>query len=41
MTSTGAIFLGMAAPTLLGTVLQKSWFGTIYNYLTVKSTGTQ
>ncbi len=25
------IFLGMAAPTLLGTVLQKSWFGTIYN----------
>ncbi len=28
-----AIFLGMAAPTLLGTVLQKSWFGTIYNAL--------
>lgn len=28
-----AIFLGMAAPTLLGTVLQKSWFGTIYDYL--------
>lgn len=28
-----AIFLGMAAPTLLGTVLQKSWFGTIYNIL--------
>ena len=28
-----AIFLGMAAPTLLGTVLQKSWFGTVYNVL--------
>lgn len=28
-----AIFLGMAAPTLLGTVLQKSWFGAIYNAL--------
>lgn len=27
-----AIFLGMAAPTLLGTVLQKSWFGTLYNF---------
>lgn len=27
-----AIFLGMAAPTLLGTILQKSWIGTIYNY---------
>jgi ABC-2 type transport system permease protein len=26
-----AIFIGMAAPTLLGTVLQNSWFGTIYN----------
>lgn len=28
-----AIFIAMAAPTLLGTVLQKSWFGTIYNAL--------
>jgi ABC-2 type transport system permease protein len=26
-----AIFIGMAAPTLLGTALQKSWFGAIYN----------
>ena len=26
-----AIFIGMAAPTLLGTALQKSWFGSIYN----------
>lgn len=26
-----AIFIMMAAPTLLGTVLQKSWFGAIYN----------
>jgi ABC-2 type transport system permease protein len=28
-----AIFIAMAAPTLLGTVLQKSWFGAIYNAL--------
>jgi ABC-2 type transport system permease protein len=28
-----SIFIAMAAPTLLGTVLQKSWFGTIYNAL--------
>ena len=28
-----AIFIAMAAPTLLGTALQKSWFGTIYNAL--------
>jgi ABC-2 type transport system permease protein len=28
-----AIFIAMAAPTLLGTVLQNSWFGTIYNAL--------
>lgn len=28
-----AIFIGMAAPTLLGTALQKSWFGSIYNAL--------
>lgn len=28
-----AVFLGMAAPTLLGTVLQKSWFGNIYNFV--------
>jgi ABC-2 type transport system permease protein len=28
-----AIFLAMAAPTLLGTVLQNSWFGSIYNTL--------
>jgi hypothetical protein len=27
------IFIAMAAPTLLGTVLQKSWFGAIYNAL--------
>jgi ABC-type transport system involved in multi-copper enzyme maturation permease subunit len=26
-----AIFIAMAAPTLLGTALQKSWFGSIYN----------
>jgi ABC-2 type transport system permease protein len=26
-----AIFIGMAAPTLLGTALQKSWFSAIYN----------
>lgn len=26
-----AIFIGMAAPTLLGTALQKSWFGAIYD----------
>jgi ABC-2 type transport system permease protein len=26
-----AIFIAMAAPTLLGTALQKSWFGAIYN----------
>lgn len=26
-----AIFIGMSAPTLLGTALQKSWFGAIYN----------
>lgn len=28
-----AIFIGMSAPTLLGTALQKSWFGSIYNAL--------
>lgn len=28
-----AIFVAMAAPTLLGTVLQKSWFGALYNAL--------
>jgi ABC-type transport system involved in multi-copper enzyme maturation permease subunit len=28
-----AVFVGMAAPTLLGTALQKSWFGAIYNAL--------
>jgi ABC-2 type transport system permease protein len=28
-----AILIAMAAPTLLGTVLQNSWFGTIYNAL--------
>lgn len=28
-----AIFIAMAAPTLLGTALQKSWFGNIYNAL--------
>jgi ABC-2 type transport system permease protein len=28
-----AIFIAMAAPTLLGSVLQKSWFGAIYNAL--------
>ena len=28
-----SIFIAMAAPTLLGTVLQKSWFGAIYNVL--------
>ncbi len=28
-----AIFIAMAAPTLLGTALQKSWFGAIYNAL--------
>lgn len=28
-----AIFIAMAAPTLLGTVLQNSWFGAIYNAL--------
>ena len=27
------IFVAMAAPTLLGTALQKSWFGSIYNAL--------
>src|SRR5919202_493835 len=26
-----AIFVAMAAPTLLGTALQKSWFGAVYN----------
>ncbi len=28
-----AIFIAMAAPTLLGTALQKSWFGAVYNAL--------
>ena len=28
-----AIFIAMAAPTLLGTALQNSWFGTVYNAL--------
>jgi ABC-2 type transport system permease protein len=28
-----AIFVAMAAPTLLGTALQKSWFGAAYNAL--------
>ncbi len=28
-----AVFIAMAAPTLLGTTLQKSWFGNIYNAL--------
>ena len=28
-----AIFIAMAAPTLLGTAMQKSWFGNIYNSL--------
>ncbi|MCA1729701.1 MAG: ABC transporter permease subunit [Actinobacteria bacterium] len=28
-----AIFIAMATPTLLGTVLQNSWFGAIYNAL--------
>lgn len=26
-----AVFIAMAAPTLLGTALQKSWFGSLYN----------
>lgn len=28
-----AVFVAVAAPTLLGTALQKSWFGAIYNAL--------
>ena len=28
-----SFFIAMSAPTLLGTALQKSWFGTIYNAL--------
>jgi len=28
-----AVFIAMAAPTLLGTTLQKSWFGNVYNAL--------
>jgi hypothetical protein len=28
-----AVFIAMAAPALLGSVLQKSWFGNLYNAL--------